>query len=262
MQERLSTANKAAWETKAYQAWLAAYGTPEELAEKLKSTNVHLLRYWLKYIGDPAGKRILNLLGSNGRKAISLALLGAEVTVVDISEENKRYATQVATAAGVEIDYICADALRIPDEEALGEFDFALMEFGVLHYFADLNEIFAVVRRRLRSQGRYLLTDYHPFARAWARTTNLTAPDGDYFEDRAKEGDVAFSKLLPKEKREGLRQVLVRGWTVGEIVTAVGSAGLLLRAFEEIPGPTDPRIPEFYTLVADKFDSELPPLTP
>ncbi len=262
LQEKLARANKAAWETKAYQAWASAYGTPEELAAELKRTGGHLLRYWSKYIGDPAGKRVLNLLGSHGRKAIALALLGADVTVVDISEENKRYATRVAAAAGVKLDYVCSDAVTIPDEAALGEFDLVLMEFGVLHYFAELSPIFSVVRRRLRPRGRYLLTDFHPFARAWARTTNVTEPDGNYFDDSVREGDVAFAKLLPEGEREGLRQVLVRGWTVGEIVTAVASEGLFIRAFEEIPSSANPGIPEFYTLAADKIEVPLPPLHP
>ena len=72
------------------------------------------------------------------------------VNVVDISEENRLYAMQVAAATGVSIDYICSDVLNIPNEETLGEFDIVLMEFGVLHYFTDLNSIFTVVRRRLR----------------------------------------------------------------------------------------------------------------
>jgi 2-polyprenyl-3-methyl-5-hydroxy-6-metoxy-1,4-benzoquinol methylase len=149
VQEELTIANKIAWETKAYQAWVQNYGTPEELAVKLKLEYKHHLRYWLKYIGDPSGKRIINLLGSHGRKAISLALLGGDVTVVDISEENRLYAMQVAAATGVNIGYICSDVLNIPNEETLGEFDIVLMEFGVLHYFTDLNSIFTVVRRRL-----------------------------------------------------------------------------------------------------------------
>lgn len=105
MQEQIARANKAAWETKAYDAWVRHYGQPEELAEQLKETGAHHLRYWLKYMGDPSGQKVLNLLGSHGRKAISLALLGANVTVVDISEENRRYALQTAEAAGADIRY-------------------------------------------------------------------------------------------------------------------------------------------------------------
>lgn len=262
MQEELVIANKLAWETKAYQAWVQKYGTPEELAVELKLKHKHHLRYWLKYIGDPAGKRVINLLGSHGRKAISLALLGADVTVVDISEENRLYAMQAAAATGVEIDYICSDVLNIPNEETLGEFDIVLMEFGVLHYFTDLNSIFTVVRRRLGKNGRFILTDFHPFARAWMNTYNLKQPTGNYFDDSIKEGEVAFAKLLPEEERSGLGKTLVRSWTVGEILTAIGSMGLFIRKFEEIPSPTDPRFPEFYTLIADKIDMELSPLHP
>lgn len=262
MQEELVRANKIAWETKAYQAWVQKYGTPDKLAEELKLKTEHHLRYWLKYIGNPAGKRVINFLGSHGRKAISLALLGAEVTVVDISTENRLYATEVAAAAGVEIDYICSDVLNIPSEEALGEFDFVLMEFGILHYFTDLNSIFSVVSRRLRSNGRLILTDFHPFARTWMSTYNLKQPTGNYFDESIKEVEVAFAKLLPEEERSELRKVLVRSWTVGDIINTVSSVGLFTRTFEEISSPTNPQFPEFYTLVADKVDVVLSPLNP
>ncbi len=262
MQDKLALANKAAWETKAYRAWVQQYGTPDELAIELKREHRHHLRYWLKYIGDPKGKRVINLLGSHGRKAISLALLGAEVTVVDISVENRLYATQTAAAAGVELHYICSDVLSIPDEESLGKYDIVLMEFGILHYFAELNSIFSVVRRRLRDNGRFILTDFHPFARAWVNTNNLKQPTGNYFDDEIREGEVAFAKLLPEEERSDLGKVLVRSWTVGDILTSIGAAGLFIRAFEEIPSPADRRFPEFYTLIADKVGIELSPLYP
>ncbi|MFD2611442.1 class I SAM-dependent methyltransferase [Paenibacillus gansuensis] len=262
MQEELASANKAAWETKAYDAWVHHYGTPDELASHLKLEHKQHLRYWLKYIGDPKGKRVINLLGSHGRKAISLALLGAHVTVVDISEENRLYAIQTAAAAGVELNYICSDVLHIPNEDTLGEFDIVLMEFGILHYFTDLNSIFSVVRRRLGKQGRLILTDFHPFARAWMNTYNLKQPIGNYFDDNVREGEVAFAKLLPEEERPELGKVLVRSWTVGDIITSVGTAGLFIRIFEEIPSPVDQRFPEFYTLIADRTDTELSPLFP
>ncbi|WP_157685621.1 class I SAM-dependent methyltransferase [Paenibacillus donghaensis] len=262
MQQELAIANKVAWETKAYQAWVQRYGTPDELAVELQREHKHHLRYWLKYIGDLSGKRIINLLGSHGRKAISLALLGADVTVVDISEENRLYAMQTASAAGVKLNYICSDVLNIPNEEILGEFDIVLMEFGVMHYFTDLSSIFSVVHRRLGKNGRFILTDFHPFARAWMNTYNLKQPTGNYFDDSIKEEEVAFAKLLPEEERSGLGKTLVRSWTIGEILTAIGTMGLYIRTFEEIPSQTDPRFPEFYTLIADKIDTELTSLHP
>jgi len=260
LQEKFAAANKAAWESKAYQAWVSAHGSPEELAKKLQQDHRRLLRYWLKYIGNSAGKRVLNLLGSNGRKAISLALLGADVTVVDISEQNRLYAMDTAEAAGVNMRFICSDALRIPNEEALGRFDIVLMEFGIMHYFTDLDAILSVVSRRLRSNGRYLLTDFHPFARMIANQPDEPAPN--YFDDSSHEGDVAYTQLLPEQERAGLSKVLTRSWTAGDIITAVGTAGLFIRTFEEIPGSANPRFPQFYTLVADKAEVGLPPLFP
>lgn len=261
MQDEVTRANKIAWESGAYKAWVHAYGTPKELAERLKMDPQHPLRYWLKYIGNPTQKRVLNLFGSHGKKAISLAILGADVTVVDISEENCRYASDVADAAGVKLDYICADVLQIPNENRLGDFDIVLMEFGILHYFTDLNPVFSLVYRRLRAQGRLLLTDYHPFARGWMGAERLTEPTGDYFDDTVHEVEVAFAQLLPEADRSGVRTVRGRNWTVGGIVTAIAERGLFIRTFEEIPNQ-DPRYPEFYTVVADKIDTSLPPLKP
>lgn len=260
MQEQLARANKAAWETKAYQAWVRHHGTPSELAQKLQMDPKDPLRYWLKYMGNPSGKKVLNLLGSHGRKAICLALLGADVTVVDISEENRLYANEVAMAAGVELNYICSDVLNIPNEENLGKFDIVLMEFGILHYFTDLRSIFSVVSRRLGSNGRLMLTDFHPFARTWRTTINLQDPTGIYFDDNIKEGEIAFAKLLPEEERAELGKVLTRSWTVGDIITSVAAEGLCIRTFEEIRNAQDPSFPEFYTLIADKLDVPLTPL--
>lgn len=58
----------------------------------------------------------MNLMGSHGSKAVALALLGATVTVADVSPGNQRYAQELAAAAGVGITYIIADVLHIPDE--------------------------------------------------------------------------------------------------------------------------------------------------
>lgn len=162
----------------------------------------------------------------------------------------------------MKLDYICADAMNIPGEEALGTFDVVLMEFGILHYFTDLNAVFALVRRRLKVNGRLLLTDFHPFARAWLTTKTLQHPTGNYFDDTLRESEVAFAKLLPEEERSGLGQVVVRSWTLGDILTSVASQGLYIRTFEEIKSAEHPGFPEFYTLVADAVEVLLRPLYP
>ena len=72
-----------------------------------------MLRKYVNYFDSYEGIKIANICGSCGKKAIPLALLGAEVTVFDISEDNKRYALEVAEAAGVSIHFEVGDVLEI-----------------------------------------------------------------------------------------------------------------------------------------------------
>lgn len=62
-----------------------------------------------------AGSKVINLMGSNGTKAVAAALLGAQVTCVDISPANVQYGQQLAEAAGVDVELVVADVLALPD---------------------------------------------------------------------------------------------------------------------------------------------------
>lgn len=87
-----SRLNEVAWNQMAYDAWINRFGWPAEAAEKIKRDPIAKLSSLYKYFEDVKEKKIINLLGSHGSKAVALALLGAEVTVVDIASENARYA--------------------------------------------------------------------------------------------------------------------------------------------------------------------------
>ncbi|QGQ98704.1 class I SAM-dependent methyltransferase [Paenibacillus psychroresistens] len=261
MQDKQTEMNRLAWNTKAYDAWLIEYGAPAEEADKLVGNPQYPLRRWLKYIGEPKGQRIINLLGSTGRKAISLAILGADVTIVDISEDNKRYALEVSEAAGVKVEYINADVLNIPNEEDLRGFDLVLMEFGILHYFSDLRQLFAIVARMLKTNGRFILTDFHPVATKLIDITGDKAAlksDADYFQSKLLEGTISFHGILPEEERNDLPPVMLRKWTLGEILSALASEGMYLRILEEEPNKIHSQFPEFYTVIADKIVANSP----
>lgn len=104
-----SKQNKLAWEYSAYDFWVKTSGTPAERAKKDMENPKKMLRKYAEYFDTYRGLRIANICGSCGKKAIPLALLGAEVTVFDISEDNKRYALEVAEAAGTEIEFVVGD---------------------------------------------------------------------------------------------------------------------------------------------------------
>jgi ubiquinone/menaquinone biosynthesis C-methylase UbiE len=261
MQDKQTEANRLAWNTKAYDAWMIHLGTPTEQANKLKANPKYPLRRWLKNIGEPKGLRIMNLLGSTGGKAIPLAILGAEVTIVDISKENMRYALEVAEAADVRVEYINSDVLNIPNEEELRNFDIVLMEFGILHYFSDLNLIFSVVSRMLKSNGRFILTDFHPFAAKLLTDVGndlVLKENGNYFETELLEDNIAYTSFIPEYERSSLHKVLLRKWTFGEILSALSSQEMYLRILEEEPNPLHKNFPAFYTIVADKISANSP----
>ena len=108
-----SRQNKTAWEYNAYDFWVRTAGKPADRAKKNLENPIGMLRRYANYFDRYDQVKVANICGSCGKKAIPLALLGAEVTIFDISEENKRYALEVAEAAHVSIGFEVCDILEI-----------------------------------------------------------------------------------------------------------------------------------------------------
>ena len=158
-----SAQNKRAWEYNAYDFWVKQCGPPEERARKDLADPRGMLKRYAAYFDAYPGVKVANICGSCGKKAVPLAILGADVTVFDISEDNRRYALETAAAAGVPLGYEVCDILEI-DTEAYGNcFDVVLMEGGVLHYFQDLDAFMGILYALLKTGGRMICSGFHPF---------------------------------------------------------------------------------------------------
>jgi len=248
----MSSANGRAWTHRTAEAWARLYGTPRELARKiLDDPKSHLWRT-IDFLGDVRGKKVANLLGSNGRKAIPLAILGADVTLVDISETNRQYALALADCAGVEIEYILSDVLAL-DTTALREsFDIVLMELGIMHYFIDLAPLTSLIYELLQPGGRFVLNEGHPISKC-IKMINVDKPclEGDYFDTAVVESPVAYAFALEDYEESDPPKVNMRKWTLGEIVTAIAEANLVIRKMTESPG-IFPHLPGHFTILATK----------
>lgn len=262
MDNDLSSINEKAWNYLTYQAWINRYGTPEEAVLKIKKDPALRLLSLYKHFGDVKGMKIMNLLGSHGIKAVALALLGAEVTVVDMSEENAHYANELAVAAGVKIRYIVSDVLKLSSEELTSDYDIVFSELGILHYFTDLKPFIDVFYRLLKPGGMAIIQDFHPFSkliesRGATYKIRKHKISGDYFDTSLIQTDVAFSKFLPEEIQQEIPRVTLRKWTLGEIVTAVAESGLFIKKLEEEGNLSsevfDKGIPKTFTIVAEKL---------
>lgn len=243
--------NKRAWEYNAYDFWVMNVGSPSTQAEKILANPRGMLKRYADYFDDYKGVKIANICGSCGKKAIPLALLGAEVTVFDISEDNKKYATEVATLANARIHYEVCDVLDIDMEKYSGIFDVVFMEGGVLHYFHDIDHFMNVMFSLLKSGGKMICSDFHPFTKI-SDTLNLEQPVMNYFSEDVFEGEMAHARFYDEEIRKQMPRCLYRRYTIGEIINSVIKSGFTLRSFDEHPSWSNKSVPGEFTLVAIK----------
>ena len=256
LQTHNSQLNEFAWNQDAYDAWVQRFGPPQEAGARIKKDPEARLASLYPYLEPLAGKKVINLLGSHGTKAVAMALLGAEVTVVDISRENAQYAHAVAQAADVSIRYLISDVLNLPEDELNVGYDLVLMELGILHYFVDLEPLAHVISRLLHPSGRLILQDFHPISTKLISSKGKKHKvTGNYFDKSLTVTDVAFSKHLPTDKQDISRQVYLRKWTLGEVVTTIAQAGLFIRRLDEEPNSKidDIGLPKTFTLMAEKL---------
>ena len=254
--DKVSSQNKKAWSYCAYDFWVKELGRPEDAAKSMMADPSYYLRRHIELFGNIKDKKIINPLGSCGKKAIPLALLGAHVTVVDISDSNRQYAIETAKAAGVDIAYVLSDLLEL-DTKKFNDFDIAYLEGGILHYFSDIDSLSAKIYALLKPSGKLILNDFHPIRKIFKQRDIFIDNDdsikvtGDYFESDIHEEVMAHQKYYdgPKE----IPKCLLRYWTLGEIVTSFASAGFIIEQLAEAPRfDQHKNIPGEFTLVARK----------
>lgn len=246
-----SLQNKKAWEYNAYEFWVTHVGTPEENARKLKSAPSQRFKRYARYFDTFAGVKVANICGSCGKQAIPLALLGADVTIFDISEDNRRYALETAGHAGVTLRFEVGDVLEI-DLVTYGQaFDVVFMEGGVLHYFHDINRFIAIMHALLKPGGKMILSDFHPFTKI-SDAFDFQQPTMSYFSTDVFEGEMAHARFFDGDIRERMPRCVYRKYTLSEIINAVIESGLFLRRFDEHPAWTNPDVPGEFTIIAAK----------
>ncbi len=261
MQKEHSQKNEAAWNQMAYDAWCYRFGEPAKAAEKIVKDPIGRLSTLYHYLGQLQNKKVINLLGSHGSKGVSMALLGANVTIVDIASENARYAKDIAREANVKIKYLVSDVLELPEQEITSDYDLVVMELGILHYFIDLKPLMDIVYKLLKPGGKFILQDFHPISTKLITSRGKKHKvTGDYFDSSIEEVEVAYMKFVPGmeeltlDERQNFQKAYHRKWTLGEIITSIADSQLFILRLDEAESqkPDDKGIPKLYTIVARK----------
>jgi SAM-dependent methyltransferase len=97
--------------------------------------------------GISPGMRVLDVAAGTGNAAIPAAERGAEVTAGDLTPELFEAGRERAAAAGVEVEWVEADAERLPFED--GSFDVVISSIGAMfapHHEAVADELIRVCR--------------------------------------------------------------------------------------------------------------------
>lgn len=115
----------------------------------------------LHLIGPVAGLRILDFGCGGGQNAVALAVQGATVTGLDLSDDQLAAARPLAAAHNVPLDLIWGDTSALTTLPA-HSFDLVLATL-VLPYLPDLPAFFASCRRLLKPGARLIFSLDHPF---------------------------------------------------------------------------------------------------
>jgi SAM-dependent methyltransferase len=179
-----------------------------------------------------SGKHVLHLQCGTGESTAELVELGALVTAVDISAD----AIEVARERSPDVVFMHADVHELPLELHRGRFDLVYTGGGVMPWIRDLRPWAAGIASALKPGGTLLLFDDHPVA---ACVDHLAHWREDYFAEPEPD---------PEQERR---------WRLGQIVTGVAEAGLLIRSLEEFVSlyrwrDHDRRVPGQFVLIAEK----------
>ena len=234
-------------------SWNGAVGAHDshrgDLVGYLRGGGSTLFPEELELLGDLKGKTLVHLQCNSGGDSLSLALRGATITGVDISEEAVSSARRLSAEAGISAGFERADVYDWLEEAARRgrRFDAVFSSYGIVCWLPDLEAWARGIAAVLKSGGRFVLVDFHPaadmFDERWARARAYPSGGEPLLLEEGVGDYVAGSTggLTPAGFVEGVRTFenphrchLFR-WGLGEVVTALAAAKLRIVALKEYP---------------------------
>ena len=240
--------NRANWDSRAV-VHAQGYGIDRLLQDPRAISGV--VEFDRPRLGDIAGLDVVHLQCHIGTDTLSLARLGGRLTGVDLSGASLVEARQLASRAGVTIEYVESDVYSAPEALARRRFDLVYTGIGAICWLPSIRRWAQTVVQLLRPGGRLFLRDAHPVLLSALAVTataehpdraqqpSITGPDNltpalelPYFEQADPvvwddEGTYAGSGKVEQSRSMEWNHGL------GEIVTAVLEAGLELTSLVE-----------------------------
>lgn len=207
-------------------------------------------------LGDLTGKRVLCLAAAGGQQSAAFGLLGAKVTVFDLSDEMLEQDRVAASHHGLDVTVMQGD---MQDLSALpaGEFD-VVWQAHSLTFIPHCSVLFDGVARVLRAGGMYHLSAWNPLVQGadelWTGkgyligegyVEGLEAVCGDAYWDVVDAAGTAKRVAGPREFRH----------TLTAMMNGLISRGFVLLHVNEEPNGAPGAVPGTW----DHFKSVVPP---
>jgi SAM-dependent methyltransferase len=138
--------------------------------------------------GEVAGKRVLCLASGGGQQSAAFAVLGADVTVLDLSETQLERDRVALTHYGREGRLVQGDMRDLSAFES-ASFDIVWHSYSI-NFVPDVAPVFDGVRRVIRPGGLYRLRWQNPFVMGMDETT--WNGEGYLMKRRYADGEVRF----------------------------------------------------------------------
>jgi SAM-dependent methyltransferase len=182
-----------------------------------------------RFVGNLAGRQVCVTGSGDNYAAFALGGMGTQVMSVDISEQQLEAAAQRAAYLGLEMQFLCADALEL-GQHFQTEFDLLCSSNGFFVWIAEPGQFFLAAARILKPGGFYIFYDLHPFQRPWKEPHSLEMGKSYFESGPFVEAEEGRPDLVTYEYH----------WTLSDLLNSMAEAGLILRQIAESP-PRDSR---------------------
>ena len=182
------------------------------------------------HMPDLQGKRICVPSSGDNHAVFAFAMLGAQITSCDISENQLANAERVAKQYGWDqsIEFVCADTMKlacIADDA----YDFVYTSNGVHVWIDDLPGMYRNIHRIMKPGGTYILYEIHPMLRPFDGNMHVVKP---------------YGAVGPHESEQEIKFA----WRIMDIMNAMLDAGLCVKHIEEMDHEKDYDWPFWLTL--------------
>jgi ubiquinone/menaquinone biosynthesis C-methylase UbiE len=198
----------------------------------------------LDSIGDVQNKKVCVLASGDNEVAFALAGMGAQVTSVDISENQLSIAAERARHLGIDIAFQRAD---VTDLSGIPDATFHVVHTGggVACWISDLRKYYAEGARILTAGGLFVVNEFRPLSVLFSHEEPWP------LQDYSNRGPFTYTS------NEGF-QGTEHHWTVADRIQTMLDVGCELVRVEEHNGTAADRDPDQESSPEDSGDSGVP----